>query len=309
MDSDKSVTANFDATSQPNEYTLNISVVGNGRIEINPEKTVYTEGESVTLTAIADSGWGFDRWTGDASGTNNPITIVMDSDKSVTARFDTISQPDEYTLNTSVVGNGGIEISPEKTVYSDGESVTLTAIPDSGWQFDQWAGDASGSDNPVTLVMDSDKSVTAIFVTIPLSPYEPDDSSSEASWIQTGEIQEHSIDPVGDEDWVKFSLNANSAIVIETSGPAGDTVMGLYGRNLNLIEENDDNNGMFSRIDRTCGSDPLPADYYYVKVADYGNDDAIDQYFITYTATACSSTPAQQNDKLFLPLIRRQVVR
>ena len=81
--------------------------------------------------------------------------------------------------------------------------------------------------------------------------------------------------------------------------------MQLYDSSLNLIEENDDGNGMFSRIDRLCNAHPLPAGDYYVKVIDYGNDDTIDQYFIAYTAATCSATPTPQNERLFLPLIRK----
>jgi uncharacterized repeat protein (TIGR02543 family) len=37
------------------------------------------------------SGWQFDSWTGDASGTTNPVTVVMDGDKSVTANYTALS--------------------------------------------------------------------------------------------------------------------------------------------------------------------------------------------------------------------------
>ncbi len=41
--------------------------------------------------------------------------------------------------------------------------MTLTATPDSGWGFFGWEGDLSGSTNPITLTIDGDKSVTAVF--------------------------------------------------------------------------------------------------------------------------------------------------
>jgi len=213
---------------------------------------------------------------------------------------------DEYALDAFVFGNGRIEINPEKALYTDGESVTLTAIPDSGWGFDWWTGDASGTNNPITIVMDSDKNITANFIAISLSPYEPDDSSSEASWIQTGETQEHSIDPIGDEDWIKFSLNGSSAATIETSGVGADTYMWLYDGNLNLIEEDDDGNGLYAKIDRTCGNDPLSAGNYYVKVAEYSGSSTIDSYMITYSATSCSTPNPSPGHNLYLPLVRRR---
>ena len=44
-------------------------------------------GETVNLTAIASEGYEFDHWSGNLSGSENPITLTMDSDKEITAEF------------------------------------------------------------------------------------------------------------------------------------------------------------------------------------------------------------------------------
>lgn len=67
----------------------------------------------------------------------------------------------EWQLSTSVVGQGSI--SPNEGTYSDSVELTLTASPASGWSFDHWGGHCSGSQNPVTITMDSDKTVYAYF--------------------------------------------------------------------------------------------------------------------------------------------------
>ena len=41
----------------------------------------------MTLTAQANAGNVFVQWHGDASGTTNPLTLVMDGNKSITAEF------------------------------------------------------------------------------------------------------------------------------------------------------------------------------------------------------------------------------
>ncbi len=73
--------------------------------------------------------------------------------------------------------------------------------------------------------------------------------------------QTHNICLSWDEDWTTFTLAEDSEVVIETSGTGGDnTQMWLYDSSLNEIEFNDDGGtNLFSRIDRVCGTDELPA--------------------------------------------------
>jgi len=73
--------------------------------------------------------------------------------------------PPEYTLTMTVVGNG--TVAPGTGVYAEGD-MTITATPESGWQFDGWStDDMSEIDDPAalstTLNLDKDKTVTATF--------------------------------------------------------------------------------------------------------------------------------------------------
>ncbi|MGL1888880.1 MAG: T9SS type A sorting domain-containing protein, partial [Reichenbachiella sp.] len=67
-----------------------------------------------------------------------------------------------YTLSTVVNGQGSV--TPNGGMFEEGTSVTLIATPASGWQFDSWSGGFTGTS--ATVVMDSDKSVTANFLQI-----------------------------------------------------------------------------------------------------------------------------------------------
>ncbi|MBN2166861.1 MAG: carbohydrate-binding protein [Marinilabiliaceae bacterium] len=71
------------------------------------------------------------------------------------------SSPDTYTLTTSVNGSGSV--SPSNGTYDAGSTVTITATPANGYLFTGWSGSASGTSNPLTLTINSDISVTAIF--------------------------------------------------------------------------------------------------------------------------------------------------
>lgn len=62
--------------------------------------------------------------------------------------------------NGVIAGSTGI-------LYEQGSNAVLRAVPNTGFGFVDWAGDASGSANPLTLLMDGNKSVTANFAPFP----------------------------------------------------------------------------------------------------------------------------------------------
>jgi len=72
-----------------------------------------------------------------------------------------------YHLSTSVSPSGSGSVIPSSGSYEAGSTVTVTAQPSSGYVFDQWGGDASGTSPTVTITMDSDKSITAHFTYSP----------------------------------------------------------------------------------------------------------------------------------------------
>lgn len=69
-----------------------------------------------------------------------------------------------YTLSSTSNGSGSISFDPTGGTYEAGTTVTVTATADSGWTFSSWSGDLSGSDNPTTITVNSNKSITANFV-------------------------------------------------------------------------------------------------------------------------------------------------
>jgi uncharacterized repeat protein (TIGR02543 family) len=50
------------------------------------------------------------------------------------------------------------------TPIAAGQNIVLTATPPTDYFFTGWSGDASGNTNPLTITMNSDKNITAIFV-------------------------------------------------------------------------------------------------------------------------------------------------
>ena len=161
MSGNYSVKANFEQT-EGTYYTLTTSVSPSGGGSVAPAGGTYAAGSQVTLTATPTSGYNFSNWGGDASGNQNPVTITMSSNKSITAYFQETGVT-YYTLTTSVSPSGGGSVSPTGGTYASGSQVTVNATAASGYSFSHWAGDASGSQNPITITMNSNKSITAYF--------------------------------------------------------------------------------------------------------------------------------------------------
>ena len=151
-------------------YVLQVSVSGSGAVTLDPDKVFYVAGETVTLTAEPAAGFVFESWGGDLSGTGNPITLVMDADKVVSATF---SDPAAmtYSLTVTPVGSGTVQLDPPGGgPYPEGTTVQLTAVADAGWQFVDWSGEVSGTANPVSVLMDGNKAVTATFELDTIAP-------------------------------------------------------------------------------------------------------------------------------------------
>lgn len=55
--------------------------------QISGASSSYTIGTNATLTATPATGYVFSGWTGNASGTSNPLTLLMNTDKTVGAAF------------------------------------------------------------------------------------------------------------------------------------------------------------------------------------------------------------------------------
>jgi hypothetical protein len=166
ISSDKHVTVTFERRFSlviNKQLVIDYSVsFTEGKVLVNPAPGTddkYAKDTIVTLTANPASGYRFDHWSGDVSGNDISVTIMMDANKNIKANFIRF-----YTLTTSVSPTGGGSVSPSGGTYDEGTDVILTAIPASGYIFDHWSGDVSGNDTSVTITMDANKSVIATFI-------------------------------------------------------------------------------------------------------------------------------------------------
>jgi len=132
-----------------------------------PEIAIYSAGANnpyghpapETITRLCDIG-------ATIYGTDVNGTIIVTTDGTtynVHPSNDIPPVPTTHNLTISVNGQGTTNPGPGTYAYDEGSQESIIALPASGWKFDYWGGDASGTVSTVVITMDSDKDVTAYF--------------------------------------------------------------------------------------------------------------------------------------------------
>lgn len=145
-------------TSTPITHQLSTSVVPSGSGSISPSGGLFQD--KVTLVATPAQNYEFSGWAGVASGNTNPLTVTMDSDKQIVAQFKRLQSTVQVTSNPS---DGGT-VSPANGIFDTGSTATFTVTPNSGYRFVNWGGDATENTNPLSILINNDKILTANFI-------------------------------------------------------------------------------------------------------------------------------------------------
>ena len=121
---------------------------------------------SITITVLVSESIGTE-----TTLTNN-VSIVSDENLSVEDSASTNVVLPLFNLDLTVNGNGSVSSSPAglsncrlqcNADFSLGTTVTVTAVPDAGWDFKNWTGDINGSSDSDSIIMDGNKNITAVF--------------------------------------------------------------------------------------------------------------------------------------------------
>ncbi len=117
------------------------------------------------MTAVPAPGYVFDHWEGSGTFSGDRATVLMDSDKRVTAFF--TPSDNRYFINVGVSSpqSGTVSMSapPPEDGYPVNTLVTVVAHAAPGYSFGRWQGDLAGTSPQATILMDRNKSVTAVF--------------------------------------------------------------------------------------------------------------------------------------------------
>jgi hypothetical protein len=135
--------------------SLNVAATVGGSVVPSPGLPAYWPGSQVTVTATPTTGYGFIRWTGDATGSTNPLTVVMDTSKNITAIFASTA------LTLTSQGVGTISNVPDEAFYAVGDQVTLTATAGRWFVFSDWTD--GNTNNPRVVTIGESNAYTAVF--------------------------------------------------------------------------------------------------------------------------------------------------
>ena len=125
--------------------TFTLAVTSSEGGSVNDPGDTHNENTNVSLTASPAVGYTFSEWTGDASGSTNPLSVSMTQNKNITANFIRT----KYLLNIGKIGEGDVTqdiISTAKTSdeYNSGTLVRLSAAPSENWLFYAWNDGSTG---------------------------------------------------------------------------------------------------------------------------------------------------------------------
>lgn len=158
-------------------YTLTFKVKGPAGATV--KGVTWQTGNQITGSALTLTG-GWDTYTSthviSSTYASSIMSIRLQPGVAGTFYFDDVDWTYQIpagntVLNTTVSGPGTLAKSPASYSYAPTDGVTLTATPKSHAVFTGWSGDLTGTTNPATFTMNTNKSVTANFAADPTFNY------------------------------------------------------------------------------------------------------------------------------------------
>ncbi len=152
------ITANFEIIP----YTVTFTYGKNGKLTGNTTQTVNCGGcLNSDVKAEPDDCYQFLVWDGDYHGTENPPKICnIKKDMKITPIFESR----QYTVNFKDSENGKITGKLSQSVNCNGCAESVIVVPDPCYQFKEWTGDYTGTENNLNLCnITRDMTVTTVF--------------------------------------------------------------------------------------------------------------------------------------------------
>jgi hypothetical protein len=132
--------------------------------------------------------------------------------------------------------NGSVVKNPNQTNFTMGDSVTITATASNGFVFAGWSGSTNTMANPINLVMNTNKTLTATsklpgdnwVIAFNLAGSNPSTTTTNGNYSkETGEPN-HAGNPGGRSVWWKWIAPYDGQTTVRTIGSSFPTTLGIY---------------------------------------------------------------------------------
>jgi len=226
-------TVDLPILTQP-DFDFTINAEEGGTTDPEPGTYTYDALEEVDITAIPDEGYEFVEWEGDVPEIdrfNEEITLIADQDREITAVFAELPEY-ELTINAEPEEGGTTDPEPGTHTYYEGQEVTVEAIPEEGWFFDEWTGDYESDDAVITFEIMEDMEITANFLDVEPAFFEVeitdyDDEVEEGDTVTVEFTVENTGELEGTQDIV-FSVDGDEEDSIEVTLDEGEDYDGEF---------------------------------------------------------------------------------
>ena len=150
-------------TSDIPSYTIAVSANPSSGGTVSGGGT-YQQGQSCTVTASTNTGYTFLRWTENGSqvSTNANYTFTVSGNRTLVAQF----QAQNYTISVSANPSNGGTVSGGGS-YNYGQSCTVTASANSGYEFTNWTegGSVVSNNASYSFTVSGNRTLVANFET------------------------------------------------------------------------------------------------------------------------------------------------
>lgn len=293
--------ANFSSCSAGQQTTLNNAQAAAITIALESRDILNNTATSDRATAERYTTW-FGRFTTDRYSTvtnhftkihdalaNQQVGFLCDCNENF---FAYVFVGDEYNIHLcNAFWNADLNGTDSQagTLVHEVSHFTVVSSTDDH-AYGQRAAKGLAINNPIKAVDNADnheyfaENTPKLPMTIEVAKaddFEVNNTQITAKEITSDNEQAHSIFPVGDQDWSKFTLNATSNVILTTSGGEGDTQLFLLDSNGDVISSNDNisSSNTFSQIRQSA----LVAGIYFVRVEEKDNNTEIAKYTLTFS--------------------------
>jgi len=186
MDEDKEITAHFEEKPffkieitgyeeevvENDTVTVEFTVTNKGGLQGTQDIIFTVNDEEIDRkenVTISEGDHRFIEFTWEAEEEGDHELEIASEDDQDSVRVTVEEEVIFHELIINIEGNGavevdGVEVEDGRTgKFEEGTNLTLEAIIEKGWAFEEWTGDVNDTDTTIDITVDSDKEITAHF--------------------------------------------------------------------------------------------------------------------------------------------------